>query len=329
MFLTSDGVAAPGRRPGFSLRPGLGAGRGGGGQGERPGRWRRTFSVATVGGHPSGGPARFLLSAPLPRPGKFKSWRRRAIQSPGDEIPGVWALVSSPPAAACGPGVPRKPQALTPFFQTPAARPPTSRGRRGQDGSGPVPPGAGSKPMARAGRGPLSPAAPAPYPLGRQGASSLQAWVPRSRPPPASPPHPPPASPPPRAPGVCPQPAPTPSRRCSPARPPEPRGRLARLSALACPACVPHPVAGASCENQIWPCLPLPHTRPRPCGTPHPSWETDQACRAPPRPTGPPFPLHTLPRSSLTLNSTSGLPTQAGTWSPFDLKHWCLCSSVF
>ena len=111
-------------------------------------------------------------------------------------------------------------------------------------------------------------------------------------------------------PGTTPQPAPTPSRRCSPARPPEPRGCLARLSALACPVCVPHPVAGASCENQIWPCLLLPHTRPRPCGTPHPSWATDQACRSPHRPTGPRFPLHTLPRSSLTLNSPSGLPAQ-------------------
>lgn len=207
MFLSSDGVAAaPGRRPGFPLRPGLGAGRGveGGRTSGAAGAMAPNFPGRHCRRAPLRGPARFL-SAQLPWPGKFKSWSGRAVQSPGDEIPGVWTPWS-PPAATVDPAFPfRKPQALTPFFQTPAACPPTDRGRRGQDGLAP------SLPAPAPNQRPGPAVVPSPPPLqprpsmpGRSQPPGLGA---SSRPPPAPP-------------GTwSPSPArPNPSRRCSPAR---------------------------------------------------------------------------------------------------------------
>lgn len=267
MFLSSDGVAAPGRRPGFSLR--LGLGRGGGREGVRTsgaaGAMAPNFPVATVGGRPSGGPACFLF---LPsrrgrgslRVGLDELFRAPAVRSP--------VFNPSPPS---DPAFPASPSS-TPFFQTPAARPPTTA-VAGDRRFGPVPPGAGSKPMARAGRGPSPPAAPTPSPLG---ARALPASRPGCRAHALPGPAPPPGT---RSP--VPQPAPTPHAA---AHPRDLQSRVANLRLfLPRRASVSPPRGWGELCSQIWPwpCL-RSRTRPVTLWTPHPSWETSQACRAAP-----------------------------------------------
>lgn len=280
---------------------------------ERPGRWRRTSPVATVGGRPSGGPARFLLSAQLPWPGKFKSWPRRAVQSPGGEIPGVWTLVSS--SGHCGPGVPRKPQALTPFFQTPAARPPTDRGRRGQDGSAP------SLPAPAPNQWPGPAVVPSPLPLQPRpllGARALPASRPgcrahalRLRPPGTWSPSP-----------ARPNPL-TPLLTCETSRAAWP------TRASFCPGepsvCPPPRGWGELCEPDLALAVsPAPAHAPDPVGHHIPPGRQARPAGRPHRTPGPWFPLHTLPRPSLTLAAPEAGPRRAGTWAPLDLKHRCL-----
>lgn len=111
MFLSSDGVVAPGRQPGISLRPGLGAGRGEeGGEDKWSGRGdgaELPRSPPSAGAPPAARPASFFLPGCRGRGslrvGVDELFRAPAVRSP---VSGPW----SPPAATVDPAFPASPK---------------------------------------------------------------------------------------------------------------------------------------------------------------------------------------------------------------------------